>query len=38
MDVSRHILELDTFVFAKSNMDRREYIGTSIYCSIPLVI
>jgi hypothetical protein len=25
MDVSRHILVVDTFVFAKSNMGRREY-------------
>jgi hypothetical protein len=25
MDVSRHILVLDTSVFLKGNMDRREY-------------
>jgi hypothetical protein len=25
MDVSRHILELDTSILMKSNMDRREY-------------
>jgi hypothetical protein len=25
MEVSRHILVLDTFVFRKDNMDRREY-------------
>jgi hypothetical protein len=27
MDVSRHILVIDTFILAKSNMDRREYIN-----------
>jgi hypothetical protein len=25
IDISRYILELDTSVFVKSNMDRREY-------------
>jgi hypothetical protein len=34
VDVSRHILVIDTFVLAKSNMGRREYWSWYIHCAV----
>jgi hypothetical protein len=38
MDVSRHILVIDVFVFAKSNMGRREYLVFSVSIYSVLVV